>query len=366
VWRAFGTVGEQFLVISLSPRKQGYVKTSKRKMSARFEKTLEFYRIDPKERLTSVLNAGIHQRIIATHPPGASPNDSKRANAASDLLNLMQLDDDLLLKIFDMAVRDDNPCEAVETLCRVNKGVCANERLYDEINKKFRWYGPYGTLDKLNKNKRVAWVNKMPVQLKASQQIGAQADWTAKQWFDFSCYILRNNEHKYVYALVDVTEQNIESRPELLDVHPALYILQYQQLTKGIMIRLKKLNKKLRNLDDDDLDEEMRILKSFIEKTVVKLEALVNLFRYNQPNDKDTEAIFNDIVKEVWDPSTKFFFEHQALEDDLAFYALLRNFLIMLTQMTFLRSKYEFIQSDSTDNYFDMYGYFRKINNVAL
>ena len=334
-------------------------------MSVRFEKTSEFYRIDPKERLTSVLNAGIHQRSIATNPPGASSNDSKRANAAFDPSNLLQLDDDLLLKIFDMAVRDYNPCEAVETLCRVNKGICANERLYDEINKKFGWYGPYVTLDKLNKNKRVAWVNKMPVQLKTSQQIGAQADWTAKQWFGFSCYILRNKEHYYLYALFDVTEQNIESRPELLDVHPALYILQYQHLTKGIMIRLKKLNNTLLNLDDD-LDEEMRILKSFIEKTVVKLEALVNLFRYNQPNDKDTEAIFNDIVKEVWYPSTKFFFEHQALEDDLEFYAFLRNFLIMLTQITPLRLKYEFIQSFSTDNYLDMYGYFRKVNNVAL
>ena len=268
-------------------------------------------------RLESVLRAGIVQCST-----GTNASDAKRANAsntAATSFNLMELDDDLLLKILDGVVGDDEPCRQLQEFCRVNKAACDDGRLYDAINKRFGWYGPYNTLENLNQNRRslslttinmVFMKNKRPL-------LDLVSPWSAKEWFQYSCYVFIELSNRSLFFNLSFFERYSWDKIKFETYrHPALIKLKERYATKyfkdQIQIWTTMLTK--RNLLFLNLDLDQRIRNSdeeFEFQTWIRIiiDNLKELIRVIEKHE-ELETMFKNLVRTVWHPViTKLYYD---------------------------------------------------------
>jgi hypothetical protein len=306
-----------------------------------------------------VLHAGILQGRISTHPSNAAKGSTKRANAAAKALDLMGLDDDLLRQILDEVASDDTPCESLLAFCATNKLAC-NEQLYDEINKRFGWYGTDDNINNLIQTASMITMQITDVTLleilkdvmnytrsKAGlQELNTQIPLSAKHWFEFSCYFLNN--------------WNRISRDPLVfgaNLHPAFDTLERQYVAKYLRGKINVLKTRLDDLVDATQqypDEFIFKLQPLIQAAIVKLKEMIDTLG----DDQNMTKQFIDIRDNVWNPLLIVLFDERTTPSSVTSFAYtfqlvisgphsVRTILIELLANTSLGNNYAYSSSNT-------------------
>ena len=323
-----------------------------------------------RSRLESVLKAG-----IATN--AGDGGSSKRADPARNAARLFDMNQDVLAKILGIAVNDPYPCISLKQLwvawCGVNKesdALCKSGRLYDEANKRLKWYGSYGTLEKVNAS-------------------GKYGNYDYQGWFQYSCDMLQNRIKRLQFeqlqrfqngglhtvgrsSITYIVYQSIHE--ELSSQHPAHSTLLHQRLhqiiNNQVKTWLRDLDTLLKDIEESNfpLVPQYKILSRWsiqnIEEAMILLE-----------DDVQLRNKFEFMISHVWDWLIEFMYEHKddALTDlaknlmDLAYWNTLYAFDAMILY-TSLGATYQHINFDL--NYDEntakgVYNYYAKIDKAS-
>jgi hypothetical protein len=221
-------------------------------------------------------------------------------NPVATSVNLMELDDNLILNILEIVVSDDKPCRRLREICQVNRAACNDEDLYDAINKRFEWYGTYGTKEELNRNRDPSWLKRMNVQLQKQKlpTIDPQTPWSAKHWFQYSCYLLNRPEAANWLKRDWLKRQQIDNG--YMSIHPAFYSLKRQYFKKYIVFQMEDmLTTKLPNLEDPNQQFSANVVMMLRYLMVLTVGSLGQLLRVLDEHQHVT-TIFNNLVNHVW------------------------------------------------------------------